>query len=271
MAATQSTPDRSEVFVTEEERTARTPTGVPRTRWSRTRGGAGLLILSLSTIGWTVVLSAPPARADCSILDPICVVEEATEPVTDVVEPVLEDVIEEVVEPTIEVVVEVVDEVIEGAGDPITPVAPAPPIEGPMATVEAPGLGTQPSDTPATPATPPDPAGPIGPMEPGSGPDVDGGSTIVNGVVVVSEDPSSALPSARTPSMGAIAPNVTFAVGRLSDRLAGTLFTTGTAAIAFPLLLALVVASFLLVQGRVDRRDPRFVLAPVRPGVLRFD
>ena len=163
--------------------------------------------------------------------------EEATEPVTDVVEPVLEDVIEEVVEPTIEVVVEVVDEVIEGAGDPITPVAPAPPIEGPMASRGAgprdPAVGHAGDSGDAAGS-----AGPIGPMEPGSGPDVDGGSTIVNGVVVVSEDPSSALPSARTPSMGAIAPNVTFAVGRLSDRLAGTLFTTGTAAIAFPLLLA---------------------------------
>ncbi len=241
------------------------------------RGGVALLILSLSTVGWTIVLSAPPARADCSILDPICVVEEATEPVTDVVEPVLEDVVEEVVEPTIEVVidvvVEVVDDVSEGAGDPTAPVAPTAPMEEPAATVEAPGLGTAP-DTPVTPDAPSDPTDPVGPVVSGSGRDVLDGSTIVEGdVVAVGEvGATSGLPPADAPSTRTIASAGALGIGRdLLDRFSGTLFDSGTAAVAFPLLLALVVAAFLLVQDRLDRRDPRLELAPVRPGALRFD
>ncbi len=277
MAATHGTPDRRTTFRADEERRIRRPmTGITRRRWRRMRGGVAFLILSLSTVGWTIVLSAPPARADCTLLDPICVVEEATEPVTDVVEPVLEDVIEEVVEPTIEVVidvvVEVVDEVSEGAEDPTAPVAPAAaPMEEPAATVEAPGVGTQPPDTPSTPT---DPTDPRVPGEPGSGPEVLDGSTLVDaGVVVVGEAGATpGVPPADAPSTRAIASTGTLGIDRgLLDRFGGTLFDTGTAAVAFPLLLALIVAAFLLVQDRLDRRDPRLEFAPVRPGTLRFD
>jgi hypothetical protein len=41
--------------------------------------------------------------------------------------------------------------------------------------------------------------------------------------------------------------------------------------LAFPLALLLVVASFLVVQDRLDRRDPKLALAPMRPEVARFD
>jgi hypothetical protein len=33
--------------------------------------------------------------------------------------------------------------------------------------------------------------------------------------------------------------------------------------LSFPLSLALLVAAFLLVQARLDRRDPKFTLAPL--------
>jgi hypothetical protein len=39
---------------------------------------------------------------------------------------------------------------------------------------------------------------------------------------------------------------------------------------AFPLGLVLIVGAFLLVQDRLDRRDPRLALAPVGPDVLDF-
>lgn len=39
---------------------------------------------------------------------------------------------------------------------------------------------------------------------------------------------------------------------------------------AFPLALVLIVGAFLLVQDRLDRRDPRLALAPVGPDVLDF-
>jgi hypothetical protein len=39
---------------------------------------------------------------------------------------------------------------------------------------------------------------------------------------------------------------------------------------AFPLALMLIVGAFLLMQDRLDRRDPRLALAPVGPDVLDF-
>jgi hypothetical protein len=43
-----------------------------------------------------------------------------------------------------------------------------------------------------------------------------------------------------------------------------------TAGFAFPVALVLIVGAFLLVQDRLDRRDPRLALAPVGPDVLDF-
>jgi hypothetical protein len=40
--------------------------------------------------------------------------------------------------------------------------------------------------------------------------------------------------------------------------------------VAFPLALALLVAAFLMVQNRLDRRDPKLAEAPIAPDVLRF-
>lgn len=232
-----------------------------RARRSVRGGGVALLTIALSTVGWTVVLSAPPARADCPVLDPICVVEDVAEPATDVVVPVVEEVVDEVVEPAVEVVVEVVEEV----DDAIPPAEVPTPIEEPAATVETP-------DQPPRP--PADPTDPVGPGEPGGDSGAPGGGTIgdadvvvVSGVAVSSDPP----PRGDT-SMRAAEPPSSLGPGRRSfvDR-AGALGLEVAKAIAFPLLLALVVAAFVLVQDRLDRRDPRFVLAPVRPGVLRFD
>jgi hypothetical protein len=43
--------------------------------------------------------------------------------------------------------------------------------------------------------------------------------------------------------------------------------------VVFPLALALLVAAFLLVQNRVDRKDPKLALAPISStqGLLGFD
>ena len=40
---------------------------------------------------------------------------------------------------------------------------------------------------------------------------------------------------------------------------------------AFPLTLSLIVGGFLLVQGRIDRKDPKLALAPVTEDMLRFE
>ena len=220
-------------------------------RGGRLGRGVALLTMTLATVGWTLVLSAPPARADCPVLDPNCVVEEGVDTETEVVVPVVEQVVDEVAEPTIEVVEEV-----EGA---------IPPVEAPAVTVETP-------DQPR-PVPPSDPTDPVGPGEPGD-PDAPGGTTIGDADVVVvgGIDVASDLPPRRATSTSATEAASSLGVGRRSfmDR-AGSFALDVAKAIAFPLLLALIVAAFLLVQDRLDRRDPRFVLAPVRPGVLRFD
>src|SRR5439155_21474237 len=41
--------------------------------------------------------------------------------------------------------------------------------------------------------------------------------------------------------------------------------------LGFPLLLAAMVAAFLLIQNRLDRRDPKLALAPIVPDVARFE
>jgi len=40
--------------------------------------------------------------------------------------------------------------------------------------------------------------------------------------------------------------------------------------VAFPLALALVVVAFLMVQNRLDRRDPKLASAPIAPDVRKF-
>ena len=46
---------------------------------------------------------------------------------------------------------------------------------------------------------------------------------------------------------------------------AGRAATNAAKALAFPLALALLVVAFLAVQGRIGRKDPKLVLAPVDP------
>jgi hypothetical protein len=41
--------------------------------------------------------------------------------------------------------------------------------------------------------------------------------------------------------------------------------------LGFPLVLTLIVIAFLLIQDRLDRRDPKLALAPVLPDVSKFE
>ena len=40
---------------------------------------------------------------------------------------------------------------------------------------------------------------------------------------------------------------------------------------AFPLALAVIVAVFLAIQDRIDRKDPKLALAPLRSPMLSFE
>jgi hypothetical protein len=285
VAATGGTPDHITRFGNEGRRPVPRVTGVvTRGRRSRMRGRIALLTISLGTVGWTVVLSAPPARADCSLFDPICVVEEATDPVTDVVEPIVEDVTEEVVEPAIEVVVEVVgevietvDEVAEGVADPPGEIVPAIPSDGSEGTLGETVPGTVPGTLPPNaPTAPSDPTDPVGPGVPGSDQATTAGSSIggagaTGGSSVTPTRASIGLAAPGTSSLGGAAPADPAGVRpSFIDRL-GEAIVVVTNALVFPIELVILLAAFVLVQHRMDRRDPRLVLAPVRPSVLRFD
>ena len=51
----------------------------------------------------------------------------------------------------------------------------------------------------------------------------------------------------------------------------GEVAAAAAVAIGFPVLLALIVFAFLMLQGRIDRRDPKLALAPVKPDVVGFE
>ena len=56
----------------------------------------------------------------------------------------------------------------------------------------------------------------------------------------------------------------------LFDRI-GSLATQAAKALAFPLVLAVIVLLFVAVQNRIDRKDPKLALAPIAPDLLRFE
>ena len=66
---------------------------------------------------------------------------------------------------------------------------------------------------------------------------------------------------------GAGSPNVTLTVeepdGESFAESAGRIATEAAKTLAFPLALALAVGGFLMVQGRIGRKDPKLALAPV--------
>jgi len=108
----------------------------------------------------------------------------------------------------------------------------------------------------------------------GSSTSSDGERADVAGVVtgVAPTEPAQTL-AGSLPGTGA---QVTQAVGAASlgipdvREAMGLVFDNAVKALAFPLALALAVAAFLLVQSRLDRREPKLALAPVGPDVVGF-
>ncbi len=56
------------------------------------------------------------------------------------------------------------------------------------------------------------------------------------------------------------------ALGRFGDVIA-----RAARQVAFPLALTLIVIAFVVMQNRLDRRDPKLAYAPIGPDVLPFD
>jgi hypothetical protein len=219
------------------------------------RFGTSLRALLLLAIGASFVLAATPARAACALTDLACV----TETVTDVTEPITETVddVTEVTDQVIGTVGGVVDQV-EDTVDPMVDEVPLPdpPIDvtEPATTADS-GVGSDPRTGPGTPRG----DSGNGSSDPGSGSSVERPipvQALVGGTFVSGLDPSPSSDVRIGPSPPADRTGVS-----LEDVVKG---------FAFPLGLMLIVGAFLLVQDRLDRRDPRLALAPVGPDVLDF-
>jgi len=212
-----------------------------------------LRALVLLAMGASFVVAAAPARAACPLTDPACVTETVTETVTQPVDDVTEPVTE---------VTGPVGGVVDDVKDTVGPIVDeVPPLPDPSINVTEP---TTPGDSGVDPAPRTGPGAPPG----DSG---NGRSDQVSGSVVESPLPAQAL--VRDTFVSGIDPgpgsDVRIGPSPPAERT-GLSLENVVKGFAFPLALMLIVGAFLLVQDRLDRRDPRLALAPVGPDVLDF-
>jgi len=215
--------------------------------------GTSLRALLLLAVGGSLVVAAAPARAACALTDLACTTTTATEPVTQVTDPVTE-----VTDPVTDPVGGVVDEVKNTVHPIVDEVPPLP--DPPVNVPEPPTPGE--SNTPGARTESADTSGDSG----------NGRSDPVSGSIVEPTVPVQALVrdafvSGLDPGPGS---DVRIGPSPPTERAGVSLQDLVTAGFAFPVALVLIVGAFLLVQDRLDRRDPRLALAPVGPDVLDF-
>ena len=226
--------------------------------------GTSLRALLLLAIGASFVLAAAPARAACSLTDLGCVTETVTDTadgVTETVDDVTQPITETVDDQVIGTVGGVVDQVEDTVEDTVDPIVDEVPLPDPPIDVTEPATPADSSGGPDPRTGPGTPSGGSGNGSSDPGPDSPVERSIpvqalVGGAFVSGLDPSPSSDVRIGPSPPAERTGVS-----LEDVVKG---------FAFPLGLVLIVGAFLLVQDRLDRRDPRLALAPVGPDVLDF-
>jgi hypothetical protein len=212
---------------------------LPRHR-RRLRGRAAVAAVLL------LVLMASPAAADpCAVTDPECLTDTVKETV-------------DAVEKTVGSAEETVDEAAEEVSQTVDETGAE--VVGQVGTVIDGLLGK---------GGKPDPGGRgDGKDEPEAGRPAGRGGRHEPGPVtgrVEPRDPSvTTFPTQGTVSRGPVASPPG------ADRAGGTI---GAAAkqLAFPALLAMLVLAFLVIQNRMDRKDPRLASAPLGPELLTFE
>jgi hypothetical protein len=227
------------------------------------------LAIGLSLLGASILLPAPPASADCSILDLSCVtqtVEEVVQTTTQTAGGVVQTV-EETVEQPIEGVEETVEETVGGVEETVeeTVETVEETVDGVIGSVEEPI-----EETVGAVADPVASLGPGAPSREAGGGAPPGGPDRVGAreVATVSPLPGSASGPLATPVPTQAAPSNGVARAVTREQIGRGL---GPAEVlAFPLALTAIVGAFLLVQMRLDRRDPKLALAPVGADVLSF-
>jgi hypothetical protein len=206
-----------------------------------------LRALLLLAIAGSLVISAVPARAACALTDLACTsgsVTEVTDPVTDPVTETIGGVVDDVndnVRP-------VVDEV---------PQLPDPPVN-----VTDPPTAGDPNVAPDARTG----------HAAASGDSGHGRTDPVSRGVIEPTVPVQALVAERFVAgldLGAV-PDLRIGPSPPAERTGVSFQDVLTAGFVFPFALVLIVGAFLLVQNRLDRRDPRLALAPVGPDVLDF-
>jgi hypothetical protein len=234
------------------------------------------LVVAAFVFAWLLAVRAPVAHAECPVLDLACTVDETSEAVDDAaqgtvdavegtvetVEGVVDDAVD-AVENTVENVTDAVDDVLGTVDDTVDDViddvvgepddaTPTPPEEEVAGEAPASGDGRTGSGDPAATGGAPD-RGP---------PNVEG-RPAADHLASAFGDAAGGGPDAGAAAAIRSAPSDAPGVGGFD---AGALAAT----VAFPAVIALAVATFLAIQNRLDRRDPKLAIAPVGPDVVAF-
>src|SRR5438034_4043969 len=195
-------------------------------------------------VGLFLVLLAPIAFADCQLTDPACSADQATETVTGTAGDA-----GDAVDGTVNPVKDKADAAVEQVTDTVNGIL-------------HPGGGPTPTPTPSGGGG----RGSGGDSGPNAGrgatPGFPSGVGAVNRETIPGATTATSLPSRAGTERTAHGPSL---VGRIGGAAA-----EAAKQVAFPLALALIVVAFLLLQHRLDRRDPKLALAPIVPDVLRF-
>ena len=229
--------------------------GPPNHPTARQRAVNLLFILALAAAGLFALAPAAPA---CELTDPSCAVEKTKETVEDAGNTV--DQVDEAVEDTVDHTTEQVDETVSDTEKTV------------QDTVR--DVAGPPGSTPTDPSTPKDTVK-GGATEKGSR---NPGRDSRSGSADRGESSSDPRPTVRAPATNPLSSPAgashTDALGPATASQPVDLAQT-PAEIAklfvFPLLLSAIVVAFLLMEGRLDRSDPKLALAPLDTEMLSFD
>ena len=198
------------------------------------RQSARKSLVIMAFIGVCLTVSAPVALAECPLTDPTCNVDQTKQTATDTANSVKDKA---------DAAVKQATDVVDGILKPIVSPTPTPTPTGGGGSGGHRGGRTVPSGGPATTSI----SGGVGSKNRDT---ITGAST---------QAPTSSRPVTERTTHG---PSL---VGRI-----GGAAVEAAKQVAFPLALALVVVAFLMVQNRLDRRDPKLASAPIAPDVRKF-
>jgi len=241
-------------------------------RYATRLGAAGVMVATV------FVLTAAPALADCPVTDVTCLPETLADPVTAVTDATTEvaatasgavDQAAATAEQAAAAVTDQANQVVEPVTDAVKGIVgqiPDPPDPG---SIDDPtGLLSDVLGSTVTQPSGPDATGPGGSAPATSPGAAKSGSAGSAGRSILGRGPLIGPVPGPIPADPAA--SIAIPQQGLFDRI-GSLATQAAKALAFPLVLAVIVLLFVAVQNRIDRKDPKLALAPIAPDLLRFE